>query len=132
MNLTKEQVKEHLFEEVEVRYASGKWGTGTLEGYIESEACPYIVDGEYRKHCRLPKPKAKRMLTVKEIWGKTLIHPDNSLFIVDSSYVNGDGTFKVHMGSGVFLSVENLRKEGWRLADDSLTYENATSLEVEA
>lgn len=130
MNLTKQQVKTHLFEEVECSDDGDTWRRSILMGYD--------ADGTYRanytwwKHCRLPKPKAKRLLTVKEIWGRTLIHFGFGMMIV--SDMNGDNEIlnRSEKDDSYWQSIEGLHRDGWRLADETLEYENATSLEVEA
>lgn len=77
------------------------------------------------------KPEIKeRFLTVKELWGKTLITKDEQTFIVASAI--GDN-INIHIrGSYSYVAtVAKLHDTGWKLATNDLTYETATSLKIE-
>lgn len=70
-----------------------------------------------------------RYLTVREIWGKTLIHSDGRMVLVSSSssdsHLHG---FSLDMDSDWKSSIPFLHENGWKVADDTLEYNNATSL----
>lgn len=105
--------------EVEVMRHDG-WGQATAP-------CWNFHTFDYRKK---PEPKT-RLLTIKEIWGKTLITPSGKMGIVGLMNCEEDDD-----GEALILiqkkwrTLDMLHDHGWRIAGPDLCYETASSLEV--
>jgi len=72
-----------------------------------------------------PEPK-KRLMTIKELWGKTLVSRNGCLVTVNKV----DSHNQINMLDS-WITVEEAHLNDWRLAGSDLDYETATSLEVE-
>lgn len=82
---------------------------------------------------RIKPTKQKRLLTVKELWGKTLMHPQGSMFMVTDLREDGRIALIPHEdeSESASISIEIAHAKCWKLAGPDLCYETATSLEVE-
>jgi len=81
----------------------------------------------YRLEYRIrPEPK-KRLMTIKELWEKTLIHKKGHMSVVNKASNNNIQLIR----DSFFYSIEEIHADDWRLAGPDLDYETATSLEVE-
>jgi hypothetical protein len=70
-----------------------------------------------------PEPK-KRLMTIKELWGKTLVGKSGALVAVNR--VDSAGRIKM---INAWNTVEEAHLYDWKLAGPDLDYETATSLE---
>ena len=122
-----ENIKEHLFTEVELSRERGLWYQHKLGGFYPLKYNPFISDrgGEYRHMRLITKPK-KRLMTIKELWGKTLVSRNGCLVTVNKV----DSHNQIKMLSS-WNTVEEARLNDWRLAGSDLDYETATSFEVD-
>jgi len=123
-----ESIREHMFTEVEVSDDGHKWHRRHLITFDKFDhSTPFTdADRDDWRHMRLiPKPK-KRLMTIKELWGKTLVSRNGCLVTVNKV----DSHNQIKMLSS-WNTVEEARLNDWRLAGSDLDYETATSLEVD-
>ena len=123
---TEETIREHMFTEVEVCDFIGHWTRAKLDGFREGSASPFLSDGESWRHMRLITKPTKRLMTIKELWGKTLVSHNECLVTVNR--VDSHNQIKM---LNSWNTVEEARLNDWRLAGPDLDYETATSLEVD-
>jgi len=123
---TEETIREHMFTEVEVSDIGNLWSKHRLDGFWTKTSYPFLANGTSWQYMRLiPKPK-KRLMTIKELWGKTLVKKSGALVAVNR--VDSAGMIKM---INAWNTVEEAHLYDWRLAGPDLDYETATSLEVE-
>ena len=129
--MTKDQIRTLIFTEVEVSDDGKKWWTCELLGYDEDFDTPFIIHGASCKFMRPIQPKKKRLLTVKELWGETLIRKNGDMVMVTETYTNNCGESLIIGMGGTKFTVDYLHyQKGWKLAGPDLCYETATSLEI--
>lgn len=76
----------------------------------------------------LPKEKKKRLRTISEIWGKTLVHEDGRALIVNRLDDNGMMVFPTYPP----MDVAHFFNDGFKVnMQGELDYDGAESLEVE-
>ena len=121
-----DNIREHMFTDVDVSDNGVDWSRGKLYGFTSRSPIRFLAGGTTWLHMRLmPKPK-KRLMTIKELWGKTLVKKSGALVAV--SRVDSAGMVKM---INAWNTVEEAHLYDWRLAGPDLDYETATSLEVE-
>jgi hypothetical protein len=122
-----ETIYEHMFTEVELSTGGDTWFQHKLGGFCPIKYNPFISDrgGEYRHMRLITKPK-KRLMTIKELWGKTLVSHNGCLVTVNKV----DSHNQIKMLSA-WNTVEEVHLNDWRLAGPDLDYDTATSLEVD-
>ena len=121
-----DNIREHLFTEVEVSDSIGHWTRTKLDGFREGSASPFLSDGESWRHMRLITKPKKRLMTIKELWGKTLVSHNGCLVTVNKV----DSHNQISMLDS-WNTVEEAHIYDWKLAGPDLDYETATSLEVD-
>ena len=121
-----ETIREHMFTEVEVKDIGDYWTRAKLDGFRSGALAPFNANGSSWVYMRLiPKPK-KRLMTIKELWGKTLINNVGSMFVVNKA--DDDGRV---LCIKMWLKISELHSCGWMLSDQYFDFGHATSLEVE-
>jgi hypothetical protein len=123
---TEETIREHMFTEVEVSDNGIDWSRGKLYGFTSRSPIRFLAGGTTWLHMRLITKPKKRIMTIKELWGKTLIDTAGEMFIVSEALGN-----RIPDSGGSFHEIKWYSDLGWRLAGPDLDYETATSLEVE-
>jgi hypothetical protein len=128
---TEETIREHLFTEVEVRDRDDEspWRRATLRGFLSLDKTDHIFvigTGHGCKYMRLITKPVKRLMTIKELWGKTLVSRNGCLVTVNK--VDSHNQIKM---LNSWNTVEEAHLNDWRLAGPDLDYETATSLEVD-
>jgi len=121
-----ENIKEHLFTVVDVSDNGIDWARTKLEGFRSKATYPFVAEGSGWVHMRLITKPKKRLMTIKELWGKTLVSHNGCLVTVNKV----DSHNQIKMLSS-WNTVEEARLNDWRLAGSDLDYETATSLEVD-
>ena len=121
-----ENIKEHLFTVVDVSDNGIDWARTKLEGFRSKATYPFVAEGSGWVHMRLITKPKKRLMTIKELWGKTLVGKMGSLVAVNR--VDSAGMIKM---INDWNTVEEAHIHDWKLAGPDLDYETATSLEVE-
>jgi hypothetical protein len=85
-----------------------------------------IAQGSKEYWEEFDRPKKKRLMTIKELWGKTLVGKMGSLVAINR--VDLDGRIKM---INAWSTVAEAHLDDFKVAGPDLDYETATSLEVE-
>jgi hypothetical protein len=125
---TEETIREHMFTEVEVSDNGHEWYRRHLIMFDKFDhSTPFTdADRDDWKYMRLiPKPKT-RLMTIKELWWKTLISRNGCLVTVNKV----DSHNQINMLDS-WITVAEAHLDDFKVAGPDLDYETATSLEVE-
>ena len=123
-----ENIKDHLFTEVELSRERGLWYQHKLGGFYPLKYNPFVSDrgGEYRHMRLITKPK-KRLMKPIELAGKWLDFSTDGMSLVcgfDEDYVmTSHDSFEIES-----LDLHDHGCQGWR---DTPTSELNTSFEVD-
>ena len=126
---TEETIREHMFTEVELSTDGARWFRHTLCGFCPLRHNPFIISdrGPDYRHMRLIPKTVKRIMTIKELWGKTLINECGSMMTICNSC---DGSV-VDSVADEIIPIQELHSRGWKLAGPDLEWSTATSLMIE-
>lgn len=123
---------EYLGKEVEF-YNKGNWVKGILEvvdvdlGTTEPFRSRDSIDlFRWHTEARPPQPKQMRDMTIEELWGRTLVHPDGRACVVNTK--NNDGYLSDNRG--MTYSIEQFIEAGWKV-NDKPSLDGAQELRVE-
>ncbi len=89
----------------------------------------YACKEEWYHYCRPIQPKETRLMTVEELWGRTLVKVMAS-GNVDAFIVNTLSIDSFRLMGAEFRTIQELYDLGWKV-NDKPTMEGATSLMVE-
>ena len=124
---------EYLGREVEFYTNLGDWVRGTLESVDVDSGTSYpfksvgLIEGDkWHTDARPPQPKQMRNLTIEELWGRTLVHPDGRACVVNTK--NHDGYLSDNRG--MTYSIEQFIEAGWKV-NDKPSLDGAQELRVE-
>jgi hypothetical protein len=123
---TEETIREHMFTEVEVKDIGDYWTRAKLDGFRSGALAPFNANGSSWVYMRLITKPKKRLMTIKELWGKTLVSRNGCLVTVMTV-----DSFNQIMMLDSWNTVEEAHLNDWRLADQYFDFGHATSLEVE-
>ena len=121
-----DNIREHLFTVVDVSDNGIDWARTKLEGFRSKATYPFVAEGSGWVHMRLITKPKMRLMTTKELWGKTLVSHNGCLVTVNKV----DSHNQISMLDS-WNTVEEAHIYDWKLAGPDLDYETATSLEVE-
>jgi hypothetical protein len=77
-----ETIREHMFTEVEVKDIGDYWTRAKLDGFRSGALAPFNANGSSWVYMRLITKPKKRLMTTKELWGKTLVSRNGCLVTV--------------------------------------------------
>jgi hypothetical protein len=123
---TEETIREHMFTEVEVSDIGNLWSKHRLDGFWTKTSYPFLSNGTSWKYMRLITKPTKRLMTIKDLWGKTLINNVGSMFVVNKA--DDDGRV---LCLKMWMKISELHSCGWMLSDQYFDFGHATSLMVE-
>lgn len=137
--MTKQEIKEfiikHLFEEMEFSNKND-FSILVVGDMVEIDIDCMLYDdsgkfkcsnGAWYDYARKTKPKQMRYLTIEEIWGRTLVHPDGRAFFLSRISENGC-IYSDELGNAYML--EDLIDRGWKV-NDKPSLDGAQDLKVE-
>ena len=122
-----DNIREHLFTVVDVSDNGIDWARTKLEGFRSKATYPFVAEGSGWVHMRLITKPKKRLMTIKELWGKTLMNECGSMMTICNSC---DGNV-VDSVDGEIIPIQELHVRGWKLADQYFDFKHSTSLMIE-
>ena len=121
-----ENIREHLFTEVELSNNSRAWCKIKLDGYRKNSTHPFITGDQGWARMRLITKPKKRLMKPIELWGKLLDFAEKGMTTViefDNKFV-----FSRENKYSIQALEDSPNCQGWR---DTPTSELNTSFEVD-